>query len=390
MGSCLGYSQGMTTQPQVLIVGAGIAGLTLAQALQKRQIPFDLIEKVSGPAPVGAGITLVYNALRLLDALGLGAELRARGQLFDGALIASVSGLTLQQASIPRVQPGAQSLGIHRADLHAVLSRGLPVQWGTSLTALQELSTEVTVTFSSGEQKAYALVVGADGLHSEVRAQVFPPSSPSYAGYTCWRFATNHEFPADPVEWWGQGRRLGITNIGQGRTYGYATLNRPEGVPDAPAGRAGRLRATFQAFPTLATEVLQGLQDDQVMHHDLYEWPQHHWVKGQVALLGDAAHAMTPNMGQGAGMGIEDAIVLAEALRVHGLTERALHAYRAVRQERVKGMADASRLIGLVGQLANPALRSVRDLALHAIPEQLADEQLFRRLFKHAPTPPHY
>lgn len=375
---------------KVLIVGAGIAGLTLAQAMQRRGLPFEIIEKVSQPAPVGAGITLVYNALRLLDALGLGPELRARGRLFDDALIASVNGTPLQQASIPRVRSGAQSLGLHRADLHEILSHHIDVQWGKGLSAVQAQPQGVQVTLQTGEQREYALVVGADGLHSPVRQQVFPASPMRYSGYTCWRFATPISFAADPVEWWGKGRRLGLTNIGGGKTYGYATLNRPAAVPDPLEGRAQRLREAFRGFPALADPVLQHLTDHEIVHNDLFEFPEHYWQRGRVALIGDAAHAMTPNLGQGAGMGIEDAVVLAEALRAHGPSDRALHTYQAVRQNRVKGMADASRLIGWVGQLENPLLRGLRDLSLSLMPEGLADRQLEQRLFDQAPAPPRY
>lgn len=382
---------------RVLIVGAGIAGLTLAQAMTRRRLPFDLIEKVARPAPVGAGITLVYNALRLLDALGLGAALRERGTLFDGARIASVSGTVLQQASVSRVYPQAQSLGIHRAELHEVLSRGILVEWDKALKEVQPGPQGVRVTLQGGaqtqqaqEQRHYALVLGADGLHSAVRAAAFPSVGTRYAGYTCWRFVTDFAFHADPVEWWGQGRRLGLTSIGRGQTYGYATLNRAAGVPDPVTGRAERLRAMFADFPEQAAPVLARVQDAEVIHHDLYELTRHCWHLGRVGLLGDAAHAMTPNMGQGAGMGMEDAVALAEALRVHGPTPRALETYSAVRRGRVQGMADASRLIGRAGQLEHPVLRGLRDFVLGHTPGQLADQQLAQRLFAAAPAPPAY
>lgn len=378
----------MTTE-RILIVGAGIAGLTLAQALKRRSIPFDIIEHVEKPAPVGAGIMINFNALRLLDALGFKNELRQRGQTFSHVLIGTKEGRTLQQADASKIIPGVEVLGIHRADLHDILSHGVEVHWGTTFTHWKAAQNGMAVTLNNGKEREYTLVIGADGLNSSVRKQVLPDIQPKYAGYTCWRFITPYPF-ADPVEWWGPGQRLGLVNIGQGQCYGYATQNAPAGQLDPPAGRAARVRELFAGYPAPADDILHQLRDKDVIHHDLYELPRHRWYSGRVALLGDAAHAMTPNLGQGAGMGIEDAIVLAEALRVYGLTSIALETYAAARQTRVKTIADASRSIGLLGQLEHPTLRHWRDAVLSNIPQGVTNAQSKTQLFDGAPNPPRY
>ena len=167
-------------------------------------------------------------------------------------------------------------------------------------------------------------------------------------------------------------------------------VKRPAGQVDPPAGRAGRVRELFAGYPAPADDILGQLRDEDVIHSDLHELSRHHWHSGRVALLGDAAHAMTPNLGQGAGMGIEDAIVLTEALRVYGLAGKALETYAAARQTRVKTIADASRSIGLLGQLEHPTLRQMRDVLLSRIPQRITNTQSKTQLFDGAPDPPRY
>lgn len=374
-----------TLMPGILIVGAGIGGLTLAHALNRHGIPFDLIDRVPQPAPVGAGLMLHHNALNLLDKLGFHDPLRERGLPFTALEVALENGETLQLLNLKNVAD-IHALGIHRAELHQILGASLKVAWGQSIRAFRQAPEQVHVTLSSGEERRYALLVGADGLRSGVRGQLLGVSNLRYSGYTCWRFTTA-QIPelTHPVEYWGKGRRLGLVNIGQGRNYGYATLNAPAGQLQAEEGRAAHLQNLFQGFPDLVQRVLTGLTDQDIIHDDLHELAAHHWHADRVALLGDAAHAMTPNLGQGAGMAIEDAVVLAECLRRHGLTPQALKVYAEVRQARVRQIANQARLIGLAGQLQNPMLIAARNKLLQRTPQAANLSNLRRQFVTDAP-----
>lgn len=381
-----------SAEPRVLIVGAGIAGLTLAQALHKRGIAFDLIDKVECPAPVGAGIALGFNVIPLLDALGLGQQLRERGQVVTSSQITTHNGSLLQNMQMPAGHHARQAIAIHRADLHDILAQGLPIGWDTTITTLKTHSDGINVTLNHGEKKEerkYALVLGADGLHSWVRQQVFGAVPLRYAGYTCWRWVCESpsiSFEADTfVEQWLDGRRLGHVNMGQGRHYMYVTLNAPEGKY---VGRHLEMADLCQLFPKI--KLLEQLKHHSIslIHNDLYELSRHCWQHGRVALLGDAAHALTPNLGQGAGLGIEDAIVLAEALYQDGLNETALVKYADVRRSRVQHIANRSRQIGLMGQLENTVLRQMRDLAFKCLPQHLAMAQTRKLLLTGVPQTP--
>ena len=357
---------------RLLIVGGGIAGLTLGRALRQAGLSFDLIERAPQPAG-GAGIMLGWNAVRLLAALGLERPLLELGQRFEQARIVDPQGRALQTVSLPQVHPQAYGLGLFRPDLHRALAAGLPVEWGVGLQAVQVEPGGVRVQLSSGEARVYAAVIGADGLHSRVRQQGFGAAEPVYSGYTCWRFVMESPLALAPTEWWGAGRRMGLVATGQNRVYGYATLNAPAGKYGPSSGRAALLRRLFADF---ALPLSLPETDAELIHHDLYELRRHHWVRGPLALVGDAAHAMTPNLGQGAGQGVEDAAVLARALQRYGVGARAFRVYAQLRRGRVAALARTSRAVGQVGQWEHPLLVTLRNASLASTPQWALEAQL--------------
>ncbi|MDO4263636.1 MAG: FAD-dependent monooxygenase [Deinococcus sp.] len=367
-------TDGRRGEKRLLIVGGGIAGLTLGRALQQVGLAFDLIERAPQPAG-GAGIMLGWNAVQLLASLGLEQPLLKLGQRFEQARIVDPQGRALQTVSLPQVHPHAYGLGLFRPDLHRTLAAGLPVKWGVALEGLhiEAGAGGVRVQLSGGEERHYAAVIGADGLHSRVREQGFGVAGPVYSGYTCWRFVAESPLALAPTEWWGAGRRIGLVATGQGRVYGYATLNAPAGKHRDAAGSAALLRRLFADFalPLALPETDAGL-----IHHDLYELRRHHWVRGPLALVGDAAHAMTPNLGQGAALGIEDAAVLARALQRYSPGPHAFAVYEQVRRNRVAALARTSRILGRAGQWEHPLLVTLRNASLASTPQWVPEAQL--------------
>ncbi|MFC6659146.1 FAD-dependent monooxygenase [Deinococcus multiflagellatus] len=214
----------------VLIVGAGIGGLALAQALTRQGVPVRVIENAAVLRPVGAGLILASNALRVLDRLGLGDAVRAAGHPLSGAQLTTDAGRPLQTLSYTA---SGGAVGLHRAALQRVLAQGLEGQLllGTTLRALHPQRAGVEVTLSDGTVQRCRAVVGADGLHSSVRALLFGAVAPRYAGYTSWRFVVPRPGPAQATELWGRGCRLGLVPIGPDQTYGYLTVNAPEQPP---------------------------------------------------------------------------------------------------------------------------------------------------------------
>ena len=231
---------------------------------------------------------------------------------------------------------------MHRARLHQALLAPLraAVRTGADVVGVEPRGERVAVTLAgAGGAPAAAetveadLVIGADGVRSATRRLVFGGPPPRYAGYTSWRFVVPQPRALpDSTEMWGRGRRLGLVPLGGGALYGFAVVNAPQGAPDAPADRLARVRAAFAGFGGAAPEVLRSVaRPEQLIPADIEEVVTGRWVHGRVALLGDAAHAMTPDLGQGAGMAIEDAVVLADLLAgaaEDGQVEQALAAYQ--------------------------------------------------------------
>jgi 2-polyprenyl-6-methoxyphenol hydroxylase-like FAD-dependent oxidoreductase len=258
---------------------------------------------------------------------------------------------------------------------------------GQTVTALGRDGDGVDVTFSDGSGSRFDLVVGADGIRSAVRRFVAPEIAPRYAGYTSWRFVVEGEAAADhPVELWGTGRRVGVVPIGGGQTYAYATANTPEGGRD-PEPAAESFRRRFADFGGPVPEVLAGLGDGAALiRTDISEAFAPRWVFGRVVLLGDAAHAMTPNLGQGAAMAIEDAFVLANALASAHPPAKALAEYERVRLPRVRAIADEARRLGKIGQWESPLACGLRSRVMKLVPASASSARMERLLVDGAPA----
>ncbi len=359
---------------RILIVGGGIAGLTLAAALRRDGMAAELIERAPAWAPVGSGIGLGINAVLGLRAVGAEAAVAARGvpcrrwDIVDEAASVIVRFDFRDLAS----KLGATACSIHRADLHDALlgaAAGTDITLGTTLAALHQDETGVDVTFADGRQRRYDLVVGADGIRSQVRRLAFGDSDLAYAGYTAFR--TVVERPpgmSDIMEMWGPGRRVGLSPINDRQLYCYTTLSTPRQGADAPETRLRLFRAAFARFGGRFPDVLAQLHDPgQLSRGDIEEVIDHPWRKGRVVLIGDAAHAMTPNLGQGGAMAIEDAVALARALVRASALDQALDGFLRRRQPRVLSIQNRSRSFGRLGHLGNPLACSLRNFLIRRV-----------------------
>ncbi|MCB9778614.1 MAG: FAD-dependent monooxygenase [Alphaproteobacteria bacterium] len=369
---------------KVVIQGAGIAGLTLARALQQRapRVEWTLVERLPTLQTAGAGITLGPNALRVLDALGLGEALRERGQPVRLLEVQDRSGRVLSAMRFPDADEFV--LGIHRTDLHEVLAEGLPLTTGRSVASCGAGE----VHLDDGSRLDADLVVGADGIGSSLRASL-EPLPRIYAGYTCWRLVVD-----DPVglshgiELWGHGQRAGLLPIGPKhapRLYAFLVENAPAGTPDAPTDRVD-LAQRFSGFPPAVRAVIDALPaDGALLHHDIESHAHPCWGRGALVLIGDAAHALTPNMGQGAAMAIEDAWELAGLLAREPVPADLPAALAAVRGARVRHVVQTSERIGRVAQWSHPLACWIRDTSARFTPDAVGEGQA-RRVFHGGPV----
>ncbi|MCP4805620.1 MAG: FAD-dependent oxidoreductase [Proteobacteria bacterium] len=263
---------------------------------------------------------------------------------------------------------------MHRGELSKVLADGVDIRFGAQVSGLEQDEGGVRVALADGRELEAEALTGADGIHSAVRTALFGELPLRYAGYTCWRGLARVDQPAGPgvlSERWGVGTRFGMVPIGRDLTYWFATENTPAGGVDGDALAEARVRFEGFAEPvgTLldATEVI--LRNDIV---DLAPIPS--WGRGRVTLLGDAAHAMTPNMGQGAGQSIEDAIVLAVCLGEE--LGASFRSYEAARMKRARQFVDRSWSVGAMGQWENGLARWARAWAMRLTPESVMASQL--------------
>lgn len=363
---------------RILIAGGGIGGLTLAMAL--RQVEFEAVVFEQAPAlqRVGAGLTLWNNAIFALSQIGIARSICEAGSALEWAEIRTARGwlLTRSHPAGYAKKMGVPALGIHRSSLQAALLAGLPAETlclDKRLASFEVDSKGVTAHFTDGSQERGDLLIGADGIHSAVRRGLFPEVKLRYAGYTAWRGVAQGAFDLPPhtaIEAWGRGRRFGMLWVNPHEIYWFAVQNARAGQTLHPKETKAFLQHEFARWLPPVRDLLRQTQATEILHNDIYDFlPLPGWHRGPVALLGDAAHATTPNMGQGAGQAIESAVTLAGCLALHPDDyELAFQQYEQQRHQRTAWITHQSWQIGQVAQLANPFLAGSRNLLIRLAP----------------------
>lgn len=358
----------MKTSNRAVIVGGGIGGLAAAIALERSGWSVEVLER-SAFEEVGAGISLWPNALRALDALGLGEQVRRRSALEgDGGIRRSSGEWLLRTDAEELARRFGAMVVIHRAELLEILRDAAPstaLHHGVEVKDVRGHGSEIEVVHSQGVSSG-ELVVGADGIGSVVRHSTFASAEPRYAGYTAWRFVAEADTRGSSGESWGRGHRFGIAPLDERRTYAFATANRPvgEGGP-----KLEELRRIFGDWHDPIPALLEAASEAQILRNDIFDLPPlPSFASGRVALLGDAAHAMSPDLGQGACQALEDAVVLAASLGTHPSVESALEAYDDQRRPRTQRIASRSRRIGQIAQWSSRPAVALRDLLVRATP----------------------
>ncbi len=370
---------------RTIILGGGIGGLCAAIALRQVGLDVTVYEKASSLGDVGAGLVLWPNALRVLRQLGAAEMATQAGSTIEHGQIRTAAGKILARSEPGELQRlyGEPTMAIHRADLHHILLSLLPadaVQLATTGVKFEQDATGVTLRFANGQTDRADLLIGADGIHSVVRQQLFPAVMLRYAGYTAWRGVV--ESPGTVAvgitsESWGRGSRFGVVPIDSRRVYWYATLNEPAGRQYSPADQKRLLQQRFKGWAQPIEMLLEATPAKAMLHHDIYDIvPLPRWSQGRVTLLGDAAHPTTPNMGQGACMAIESAYVLARCLSAKPDLPAALVAYEQERRSRTAWVTNQSWQIGRVGQLDNGLACRLRDLLMLLTPASVVKARL--------------
>jgi len=359
---------------KVVIIGGGIGGLTAAIALRNRSIEAHVYERSPALMEVGAGISLWPNAVKALRSLGLGEALRSISpdaadfamRRWNGAIISRTPEREMERRF------GGGVMLLHRAELLDVLAKsfgGDNLHLDHACTGIEEDGAGVIARFSNGDAVRADVLVGADGLHSVVRSSLGHRDPVRYSGYTAWRSVVRFDVARIvPCESWGYGKRFGIHPLTNGRVYWYATANVPEGEDKAGETQMDVLLSLFKGWHEPVEELVRS-SGTAILRNDIYDRdPIREWGRGRVTLLGDAAHPMTPNLGQGACQAIEDAVEVAWYLSWEQEAEAALRGYEAARVDRTASIVLGSRRFGALGQVNSPMLCRLRDLALRLTP----------------------
>lgn len=365
---------------KITIAGGGIAGLAIAIALEQEGLRSLIFEGAdsANEAAAGAGLGLAPNAMAAFRKLGLYDQVMEAGQVLPAVSIYSDSGKLLRRKKFD-----GGNIGIIRADLHSLLLSHIDKDsyiTGKSIKEIKQANGDIDIQFGDGTRHRSAFLIAADGIRSVVRSFLLSADPVRYAGYTSWRGIAEN-LPSsvrDASETLGPAGRFGIVPLRDNKAYWFAAINAPEkdrGIS------AGMLPAIFKDYPGHVSEALEHTAIPPIRTDVSDLRPLRKFAYGNILLAGDAAHAATPNLAQGASQALEDAVVLADAIRAAGSCGNAFVLFQEKRRARVNRIIRQSGSIGKIMQFENPLLCGIRNLALQYIPANIM-ERRFEKLHK--------
>ena len=382
------FTTQMDNKKQFTIIGAGIAGLTTAIALRQIGLQVTIFEAAPVIKPLGAGLALAANAVKAFQKLGIAEPIIEAGRLLDAFVIQDQQGRTITRTNSKVIgrKYGTDNFTIHRAALHRELLKQaveIPLIMGKRAIQVEQQATNVLVTFDDGTAHTTDYLIVSDGIHSPVRKQLLPDSAPRYSGYTCWRAVINSTGLnlSEATETWGSNGRVGLVPLANNQLYWFACLNAPANDARMRQFTTSDLLTLFSNYHAPIPEVLARTRNEDLLWNDIIDLkPLSHYAFNNIVLLGDAAHATTPNMGQGACQAIEDAVVLADELKTGGSVPDAFKRFEQRRLKRTHYIINNSRRIGQLAQVQNPALIWLRN-ELFRLLQPSVNEQQFKTLY---------
>lgn len=368
------------------IIGGGIGGLTLAIAMQRKGFHVKVYEGAPEFKPLGAGLALTANSVKAYAEIGIDKDVISVGKKLKHTFGKDHRGKIISHANIEELTLRfgiLSSFTIHRADLHQILASLIPngtIQLRKAVTNIDQDAQSVTIDFSDGTRERADYAIACDGVHSVIRQKLLPQTKPRYAGYTCWRAVIDNLPPGfnseEMSETWGPGRRFGVVPLTNHRVYWFATLNAKENDAVMRDTKVSDLRIYFRYFHFPIPEILANTKEEQLIWSDIIDIePLRQFAFGKIVLMGDAAHATTPNLGQGACMAIEDAATLANALVKYG-PEEAFRRFESHRIKRTTNIVNQSWGFGRIAQLENSLLMALRNAAFRKVPQRIIYKQL--------------
>lgn len=346
----------MSTVQNVLIVGGGIGGLSLGIALRRAGINAEIVELRPEFNVYGVGIIQLGNAIRALDSIGVAEETIRRGSPYGMVKMCAANGFAFAETGTPPMNRfGVIHNGISRRILHDVLheaatANGVNFRMGASVDEIKNEQDGATVKFTDGTEASYDLVVGADGIYSKVRSLQFGEYEPRYIGSSVWRYPFKRHKDLDTgYMFFGKKTKVGLIPMTADMMYMFIVAAEGDDNPFIPQEEfVPRMKAHLEEFPaTMVKDVADEITDaSKVVYSPLKTlMVPAPWFKDRVVLIGDAVHATIPQLGSGAALAIEDAVVLSEELAKEQPVEQALESFMKRRYERCKLVIDVSNTL---------------------------------------------
>ncbi len=368
---------------KVSIIGAGIAGLTLALALERQGMEAEIFEAAPRFEDVGSGLHLAQNAMKIYEFLGIYEEVLRAGNYTNLMLICDLKFKPLSVSDLRFFERKykVKSVAIHRAKLHRVLRKSLirtPVYTGKKLVAIRKQNKHFRLQFADGTVHRTNMLIGADGIHSQVREFIFPNIPLRRAYQVCWRGIADIQLPENfhekLYELWGKGKRFGFVSVGEKQCYWYALGNYKKDYRKEYENV--ELLDFFRNFPPIIHGILKATRKEKIITTEIADIkPLKSWHRENVCLIGDAAHATTPNLGQGACQAVESAWVLSRCLRKIPNVEQAFATYEKIRKPKTRKIIRTSWQIGKMAQLENNFAIFLRNSLMKAVPSKLTTYQ---------------
>jgi 2-polyprenyl-6-methoxyphenol hydroxylase-like FAD-dependent oxidoreductase len=367
----------------ITILGGGIAGLSTAIALQNAGIETLVFEAAPEIKAVGAGLGLGANAIKAFKVLGIDEEVINAGRFLPAFTVYDEKGKQLAKTDSVSVSKkyGLDNFTIHRADLHALLLSKIDpacIKTNKRVESIQHNENYITLRFQDGTTHETDYLIAAEGIHSVVRKYVLPESKPRYAGYTCWRAVIdNSKLQLNECsETWGSKGRFGIVPLAKNKIYWFACVNTVANNSAMKNYNVDDLLKQFAGYHHPVEAILKETKNENLIWADINDVkPINQYAFNNILLIGDAAHATTPNLGQGACQAVEDAVILAAAIKNNSNITLAFKEFEQRRLKRTHWIVNTSWRIGKMAQLENKFLIRCRDFLFRNIPKKVNEKQ---------------
>lgn len=366
----------------ISIIGAGIGGLTLGNVLKQHHLDFTIYESAPEIKPVGAGIMMAVNAMQIFDKLGLKEKIESRENKIHGICITDEKLKTISTTNVLALEQKFNScnIAIHRAELQNILAENLSFENIKLNHSLQQIQKKENyhLEFENGFKTESKIVFGADGIHSKVRNQIFKTGKIRNAGQKCWRGLTDFILPEKynhhALEIWGKGKRFGFVKISDRKVYWYALVNENKFTENLD------LTEVFKDFDSLVLEILESTKKENIILNDILDLtPIPKWYAENLCMIGDAAHATTPNMGQGACQSIEDAYVIGKLLEKTKNFNSVFEEFQKIRRKKVDYIVKNSWTIGKISQWEKR--NQLRNFLMRSVPESM-NQKMIEKILK--------